>query len=103
MRRPDSDLSSRAIAVLHWVDLGLAIALGALTVLLVVMWWTGRATDRHGMIYVLIGAIWIGPSAPLFWLAARAMQRQWRSRWLLQVLPFVWPLTFIYLFDQAFG
>ena len=82
------------------VDHVLAIVIALLAALLLVMWWTGRSSDRHGMAFVLIGAAWIGPSGPLFGLAAYAMRRRWRWRWLLQAVPVLYPFCFIWLLDR---
>ena len=72
-------------------------ALGALCmlfgVLCLALWWFGRATDRHGMMFVFLAGIWIGPAGPLFFLAAAALRREWRARWVCQALPVLYPIA----------
>ncbi len=63
-------------------------------VLFFILWWSGRGTDRHGAVLVFIGALTIGPAGVLFALAGVAMQRRWRLRWLLQLLPLAYPFLF---------
>jgi hypothetical protein len=72
-------------------------ALGALCILIgglcLAMWWSGRTADRHGMMFVFLAAIWIGPAGPLFFVAATALRRGWRARWVLQALPVLYPVV----------
>ena len=75
----------------------------ALGLLLLVAWWTGRAGDRHGMGFAVIGAAWLGPAGPLFLLAEHAWRRGWRGRWLVQALPILYPAVFIAVLTLTFG
>ncbi len=79
------------VTVDRW--LGTILTLFGLASLL--MWWTARATDRHGMIFVFLGAVWLGPSGPLFFLAGSAVARRWRLRWVVQALPLLYPVAFL--------
>jgi len=57
------------------------------------VWRSGHATDRHGMMFVFLAAIWIGPAGPLFFVAATALRRGWRARWICQSLPVLYPIV----------
>jgi hypothetical protein len=61
------------------------------TLALLVLWLVGWSdpTERHAGLYSLFFALLIGPSGALFLLAGHAMDRQWRARWVLQILPFL--------------
>src|ERR1041385_3889319 len=76
---------------------GIIVAFG---LLLLFMWWTGRDTDRHGMVFVWLGAQAIGPIGTLFLVAARAIEKRWRFRWAWQALPFLYPFAFAFAFAR---
>ena len=78
-------------------------ALSVMGLLFLGMWWTGRATDRHGLIFVFLGALIIGPVGALLWLAGQGLRRGWRVRWLLQALPLVYLILICTVLQAEFA
>lgn len=91
----DAATNVRRLAALERAA-GLAITgLGALCF---VMWWTGRAADRHGMIFVYLGGTFLLPLGILLWAAGRTLAPHRRLAWPLQLLVLGWPWLYAALF-----
>jgi hypothetical protein len=85
------------------LDRALGVILSAMGLLFLGAWWTGRAADRHGLIFVFLGALVIGPIGALLWLAGLGMRRGWRLRWALQALSLVYPILLYTVIEQWFA
>ena len=73
-----------------WVGT-IAILLGAV---LVFKWWTGRTTDRHGMLFVLFVALYVLPLGVTLVIAGKVLQSRHPACWLMQLLPVLWTVGF---------
>ena len=82
---------SRILATLEvWIGT-IAVLFGAF---LVFRWWAGRATDRHGMLFVLFVALYVLPLGVTLVLAGKVLKSRHRARWLTQLLPVLWTVGF---------
>ncbi len=84
--------------VVSKLELWVGAAVTALGVLLLLMWRTGRADDRHGMAFVFLVAAFVLPLGLAFLLAALVVSRGGSRRWLAQLIPALWPVLYVVLF-----
>jgi hypothetical protein len=61
------------------------------------MWWTGRAEDPHGMVFVFLGGALVFPLGVALIVAALLLRLRNPIRWLGQLLPLLWPVTYAVL------
>jgi len=88
---PRFNAAVRLLAIFEvWIG-SISVLLGAL---LVFRWWTGRATDRHGMLFVLFVALYVLPLGVTLVLAGKVLKSRHRARWLMQLLPVLWTVGF---------
>ena len=94
------ETSSSDDGTMFWskVELWLGAALAGLGTLLLVMWWTGRAADRHGMIFVFLGGSFVLPFGVAFVLAGVGLRLRGPGRWFGQLLPLLWTLAYFVFF-----
>ena len=88
---PRFNVALRFVAMFEvWVGT-VAVLLGAL---LVFMWWTGRTTERHGMLFVLFVALYVLPLGVTLVVAGKVLKSRHPARWLMQLLPVLWTVGF---------
>ena len=84
--------------VLSKLELWVGAAVTALGVLLLLIWRTGRADDRHGMAFVFLAGAFVLPLGLTLLLAASVLRRGGSRRWLAQLIPALWPVLYVVLF-----
>jgi hypothetical protein len=86
------------IRLLAKIERAAGYLIAAFGVFCFLMWWTGRAEDRHGMVFALMAGAFFLPLGMLLALAGLTLPVNGRSRWLLQLPALAWPLIFAALF-----
>jgi len=97
MKSPSADSGEfldRLARVLAIVELWLGVILSTLGALFLLMWWTGRATDRHGMFFAYVGGTFVLQLGVMILAAGIALRFRFRGRWLVQLLPWLWPFVY---------
>jgi hypothetical protein len=88
---PRFNAALRLLAMFEvWIGT-IAVLFGAF---LVFMWLTGKATDRHGMLFVLFVALYLLPLGVTLVVAGKVLKSRHRARWLTQLLPVLWTVGF---------
>jgi len=83
-----------AIRILAMIEIWIGTIAVLFGAFLVFMWWTGKATDRHGMLFVLFVALYVLPLGVTLVLAGKVLKSRHRARWLTQLLPVLWTAGF---------
>src|SRR6266702_4534902 len=98
------ETSSSNDGTMFWskVELWIGAALAGLGTLLLLMWWTGRAADRHGMIFVFLGGAFVLPFGVAFILAGVGLRLRARSL-VWAVAPSPMALRVLRLLQMAFA
>jgi len=101
MAHPTVDIAAKpmeGVRLLSLIERWLGSALAALGAVLFLIWWTGRAGDRHGMIFVYLGGTFVLPLGLALLLAGLGLTVRGRGRWLGQLFPILWPFVYRALF-----
>lgn len=72
---------------LLWLNIALAMSALTFGTWLFSIYLTPDPRDHHGGMFALFGAAMLLPISALFFLTAFAIRRNWKYKWLLQVLP----------------
>jgi hypothetical protein len=89
------------IGPLAKLELWLGSIVAGLGAVLLVMWRTGRDTDRHGMVFVFLGAVFILPLGLALVVAGLGLRHGGRRLRLLQLMPITWVVAYFLLLKWA--
>ena len=77
------------------LELWLGSIIAGLGAVLLVTWRDGRDTDRHGMVFALLGALFLFPLGLLLIVGGLVWRRGGKHRWIAQLAPIAWLVTFV--------
>ena len=82
-------------SLLGKLELWLGSIIAGLGAVLLVAWRDGRDTDRHGMVFALLGALFLFPLGLLLIVGALVWRRGGKHRWIAQLAPLAWLVTYV--------
>jgi hypothetical protein len=91
----DTPAPSPPASLVARLELWLGSVITALGGMLLVAWLDGRDTDRHGMVFAFLGALFLFPLGLMLIVGGLVLRHGGKHRWIAQLAPIAWLLTYV--------